>query len=72
MRDLIPFMNLVEDVSLILSIDYMIPEVQYKSTKPASNISANVYEDNSSALELAKVLKMHPQTKHIALKYHHF
>ena len=60
MHDLIPFMNLVEDVSLILNIDYTIPEVQYKNTKTTSNISADVYEDNSGALELAKVPKMRP------------
>jgi len=71
-RNLIPFMNLVEDILLILSIDYIIQEVQYKNTKTASNISADVYEDNSGALELTKVPKMRPWTKHIALKYHHF
>jgi len=32
MRDLIPFMNLVNDVSQILNIKYNSPEVQYKST----------------------------------------
>ena len=31
--DLIPFMNLVEDILLILNIDYMILDVQYKNTK---------------------------------------
>jgi len=54
-RNLIPFMNLVEDILLILSIDYIIQEVQYKNTKTASNIFADVYEDNNGALELAKV-----------------
>ena len=37
-----------------------------------SNVMAGLYEDNSGALELAKVPKMHLQTKHIALKFHHF
>ena len=60
MHDLIPFMNLVEDVSLILNIDYTILQVQYKNTKTVSNISADVYEDNSGALELTKVPKMRP------------
>ncbi len=31
-----------------------------------------VFEDNSSALEIAKVPKMHPCTKHINVKFHHF
>ena len=31
-----------------------------------------VFEDNSGALELVKVPKMRPRTKHINIKYHHF
>ena len=60
MRDLIPFMNLVNDVSQILNIKYNSPKVQYKSTQPTSNVTADLYEDNSGALELAKVPKMRP------------
>ena len=70
-QDLIPFMTLVEEVSSILGIEYNIPEVQYKHTREPA-ISADVYEDNRGALELAKVPKLRPRTKHIALKYHHF
>ena len=71
MRDLIPFMTLVEHVSKILCIDYSIPEVQYKCTA-SSGFTADVYEDNRGALELANLPKLRPRTKHIALKYHHF
>ena len=31
-----------------------------------------MFEDNNRALELTKAPKMHPRTKHIAIKYHHF
>ncbi len=31
-----------------------------------------VFEDNSGALELARVPKMRPRTKHIGLKMNHF
>jgi hypothetical protein len=31
-----------------------------------------VFEDNSGALEMAKVAKHRPRTKHINVKYHHF
>jgi hypothetical protein len=31
-----------------------------------------VFEDNSGAVELAKVPKMQPRTKHIIPKYHNF
>ena len=31
-----------------------------------------VFEDNNGTIEIAKIPKMRPQTKHIAIKYHHF
>ena len=31
-----------------------------------------VFEENNSALEIAKTPKMRPRTKYIAIKYHHF
>ena len=55
MHDLILFMNLVNDVSQILNIEYNSPEVQYKSTQSMPNVMADLYEDNSGAVELAKV-----------------
>ena len=39
-------------------------------TQPTVN--CRVFEDNSSALKIAKVPKMHPCTKHINVKFHHF
>jgi hypothetical protein len=35
-------------------------------------VKCTVFEDNSSALELAKAPKMRLRTKHIVIKYHHF
>jgi len=46
--------------------------VQFKHKWSTPNTTVDLYEDNSGALEFAKVPKMHPQTKHIALDYHHF
>jgi hypothetical protein len=40
------------------------------STQPT--VKCEVFEDNSGAIELAKVPKMRPRTKHINIKYHHF
>ena len=37
-----------------------------------TTIMCNAFEDNTGALELAKVPKMRPRTKHINIKYHHF
>jgi len=35
-------------------------------------VYSKLFEDNSATLEIAKVPKMHPRTKHINIKYHHF
>ena len=35
-------------------------------------IHCTVFEDNSGALELARLPKMRPRTKHINQSYHHF
>ena len=40
--------------------------------KPQATTMCNAFEDNTGALELAKVPKMRPRTKHINIKYHHF
>ncbi len=59
----------------VLPIMLLIQEVQEKEfpvicTKPY--IYCKVYEDNSSALELARLSKLCPRTKHINVYYHHF
>ncbi len=35
-------------------------------------IHCKVFEDNAGAIEIAKVPKMRPRTKHLNIKYHHF
>ena len=39
MRDLIPFIALVEDVSKILGIEYFVPEVQYKNIRTPDDVN---------------------------------
>jgi hypothetical protein len=39
-------------------------------TKP--HVYCKVFEDNSGALELARLPKLRPRTKHINVFYHHF
>ncbi len=58
----IPLMELVKELKL--------QGFNMVSTKPI--IHCQVLEDNSGALETAKVPKMHSHTKHINIKYHHF
>ena len=61
LRDVIPLMGLLEEVSDAFSI---------RMNKPIMH--CKVFEDNNGALELAKAPKIRPRTKHIAIKYHHF
>ena len=61
MRDVIPLMTIIEELSEALNI---------KKEKP--KMFCTVFEDNNGALKLAKTPRMRPRTKHISLKYHHF
>jgi hypothetical protein len=61
MREVLPFMNLMTEISDFLPI---------KSDKP--KFYCTVWEDNRSCIKVAESPKFTPRTKHIALKYHHF
>ena len=45
-------------------------DFQVICTKP--HVYCKVFEDNSGALELARLPKLRPRTKHINVCYHHF
>jgi hypothetical protein len=75
MRDLIPLLGLLDELTPALHLEKDQPSVFWKACgiEPNSQkLFANLYEDNTGAYELAKAPKMRPRTKHIALKYHHF
>eukprot|EP00957_Ditylum_brightwellii_P203995 15337136-Ditylum_brightwellii.AAC.1 len=61
MREVIPFMALLTELSKVFDLYMPKPEVHCK-----------VFEDNQSCISIAKSYKFSPRTKHIALKYHHF
>ena len=61
MRDLIPFLDYMEEMDSIFG---------QKTDKPT--VHCSLFEDNNGALELAKTPRYRPRTKHIAVKYHHF
>jgi len=62
LRDAIPIMNLVKEMHTLGFIP------MYSKPK----VYCHVYEDNSGALEMAKVHKYRPRTKHLNVKLHHF
>jgi hypothetical protein len=62
LQDVLPIMFLVNEIktrgfTVILTIP---------------NVFCKVFKDNSGALELARLPKLHPQTKHINTCYQHF
>ena len=61
MREVIPSMELVKDVSFIFIIHLRKTEV-----------SCKVFEGNQGFIAVADTKKISPRTKHITIKYHHF
>ena len=62
LREVIPIMRTLAEMK-----EYGIPIGNVNS-----NVYCRVFEDNSGALEMAKVHKYRPRTKHMNVKYHHF
>ena len=62
LREVIPLMGILKEAV----------EQGVKSTDVPPKIHCTVFEDNSGALELARMPKIRPRTKHINQSYHHF
>jgi hypothetical protein len=60
--DVIPVMNLLQEMR----------EQDFKVICTEAYAYCKVFEDNSGALELARLPKLCPRTKHINVCYHHF
>jgi hypothetical protein len=68
-------LGLLEELTPALQLNKNQPAVYWKACGYDKNngaLSADLFEDNVGAYELAKAPKMCPRMKHIALKYHHF
>ena len=70
-----------EYVALSMAMHEQLPLIQLLIEVVAHKVDANLqpttihckaFEDNSGALEMAKVPKMSPRTKHLNNVYHHF
>jgi hypothetical protein len=62
LRTTIPIMELLKEYK----------QHGFNVTALQPQVHCRVFEDNSGAIEIAKVPKMRPRTKHINIKYHHF
>ena len=62
LREVIPLMGILKEArEQGLDVDYLPP-----------NVHCTVFEDNNSALELARLPKIRPRTKHKNQSFHHF
>ena len=62
LRDAIPIMELLKEMS----------QRGYPISSTQARVHCRVFEDNSGALEMARVHKYRPRTKHLNVKLHHF
>jgi len=62
LREVIPIMELLKEMES--------HGVEVATTQ--ASVKCKVFEDNSGALEMAKVHKCRPRTKHLNVKLHHF
>jgi hypothetical protein len=62
LRETIPIMNILQEMK----------NLKYKIGITNPKVHCKVLEDNSGTLEMAKVHKFRPRTKHINIKNHHF
>ena len=64
--------SLREVINLMQLLDESKEQLQWVTTKKAPVVHCKVFEDNSGALEMGKLPKMRPRTKHICVRLHHF
>lgn len=62
LRPVIQLMQIIEEIK----------EVGWQTTESVPVIHCKVFEDNSGALEMSRLPKMRPRTKHIGVRMHHF
>ena len=61
MREVIPFLGLMKETAGLFGLLTRDPVLR-----------CTVWEDNESCIAVAKIPNVTPQTKNIAIKYHHF
>ena len=62
LRDAIPIMELLKELK----------RLGYPIRTAKTQVHCRVFEDNSGALEMAKIHKYRPRTKHLNVRLHHF
>jgi hypothetical protein len=60
------------DVISIMNLLQKMREQNFKAICMEPYVKCKLLQDNTGALELARLPKLHPRTKHINVCYHHF
>ena len=63
LRDVIFLMQVLEETKA---------ELGWQTNEEVPKVHCKLFEDNSGALEMARLPKMRPRTKHLCVKMHHF
>jgi hypothetical protein len=64
--------SLREVIQLMQLLDESKVRLRWTTTEQPPLVHCKVFEDNSGALEMGKLPKMRPRTKHICVRMHHF
>jgi hypothetical protein len=64
--------SLREVINLMHLVDETKARLRWATTKKPPLVHCKVFEDNSGALEMGRLPKMRPRTKHICVRMHHF
>jgi hypothetical protein len=69
------YIALSQSLKEVTSMMYLLEELKsanFKLNVHIPKVHCKVYEDNAGAIEMARLPKMRPRTKHLNAKYHHF
>jgi hypothetical protein len=64
--------SLREVMNLMHLVDESKAQLKWATTTEPPLVHCKVFEDNSGALEMGRLPKMRPRTKHICVRMHHF
>jgi hypothetical protein len=62
----------LKEVTSIMHIMDELKAADFKLNKAIPTVHCTAFEDNAGAIEMARLPKMRPRTKHLNAKYHHF
>jgi hypothetical protein len=62
----------LKEVTSLVHLLGELKEANFDLNESIPTVHCTVFEDNAGAIEMARLPKMRPRTKHLNAKYHHF